>query len=225
MKKKLFIILGLVFIAIALVSYWGYNKYFKPDPKTQQQLNSQFGADFFNFDEADKKPGPINKEKFSADLAQKIDIPTLVSIMEKAKTQEDSEQTSMPEAASTSEKETNVAKQVTQEAIDNKYKNRFMYLQSAALSRLDTLYSAAAQEYAQNKKTGTLNRSELAQKYIQAGTMLESSMDNEFNSTLNAMQAELIANNLPTDSVGIYKSNYEKAKSAKRSQLLAKMHM
>jgi hypothetical protein len=53
--------------------------------------------------------------------------------------------------------------------------------------------------------------------------MLEGSVDNQFYSTLNAMQAELIANNLSTDIVGVNKSEYEKAKSNKRSQLLAKV--
>ena len=47
-------------------------------------------------------------------------------------------------------------------------------------------------------------------------------MDKQFYSTLYAMQAELIANNLPTDIVGVNKINYEKAKSVKRSQLLDK---
>jgi len=96
-------------------------------------------------------------------------------------------------------------------------------LQSVAMSRVDTLYSAAVQEYVQSSKAGTLNRSELIQKYIQAGTRLEASLDSQFYSTLNAMQAELIANNLPTDLVGVNKSEYEKAKSSKRSQLLAKV--
>jgi len=37
------------------------------------------------------------------------------------------------------------------------------------------------------------------------------------------MQAELIANDLSTDIVGAHKSEYEKAKSDKRSQLLTKV--
>jgi hypothetical protein len=36
------------------------------------------------------------------------------------------------------------------------------------------------------------------------------------------MQAELIANNLPIDIVGGHKLEFDKAKSEKRSQLLAK---
>lgn len=91
------------------------------------------------------------------------------------------------------------------------------------MSRLDTLYSAAIQEYTQSSKAGTLDRSELARKYIQAGNTLEVNLDNQFYTTLNAMQAELMANNLPTDSVGSYKLEYENAKSNKRSQLLAKV--
>jgi len=33
---------------IALVSFWGYDKYFKSYQEVQQQLNNQFGAEFFN---------------------------------------------------------------------------------------------------------------------------------------------------------------------------------
>ena len=221
MKKKFLKITGIMVLLTAIVGFWGYNSYFKPDPRIQQQLNTQFGAGFFNsFDEkVVNNSGPVNNVKSVADSAKKIDTPTVVSMLEKAKPQENGK----PAIASTPANETIVAKPVTQEEINNKYKTRFNYLQNVALSRLDTLYSAALQEYEQGKKAGTLNRSELAQKYIQAGTMLEASMDGEFNNTLNAMQAELIANNLPTDSVGVYMSEYEKAKSAKRSQLLAKV--
>ncbi|WP_075366935.1 hypothetical protein [Desulfosporosinus metallidurans] len=215
MKKKFLNIIGIVVLFMALVSFWGYNNYFKPDPKIQQQLNNQFGAEFFN-SFADEKA--VNTVKSVDDLAKKTDIPKIVSMLEKAKVQEEDKRVT----ASTPVNETIVAKPVTQDEINNKYTPKFNYLQNVALGRLDTLYSAAIQEYVQSSKAGTLNRPELVQKYIQAGTMLEANMDSQFYSTLNAMQAELIANNLPIDSVGVIKIEYEKAKSDKRSQLLAK---
>ena len=221
MKKKFLKITGIMLLFMALVGFWGYSKYFKPDPEIQQQLIHQFGKEFFN-SFADKivvnNSGTGNNVKSMEDLAKKNDIPKIVSMMEKSKVQE--EDKSVP--SSTPTNEPIVARPVTQDEITNKYKSQFNYLQNVALSRLDTLYSAAIQEYVQNRKAGTLDRPELAQKYIQAGTMLEANMDSQFYSTLNAMQAELIANNLPTDSVGVIKSEYEKAKSAKRSQLLSK---
>ena len=221
MKKNFLKITGIMLLAMALVGFWGYNKYFKPDPEIQQQLIHQFGEEFFN-SFADKivvnNSGTSNNVKSVDDLAKKNDIPKIVSMLEKSKVQE--EDKSVP--SSTPANEPIVARSVTQDEITNKYKSQFNYLQNVALNRLDTLYSAAIQEYVQNRNAGTLNRPELAQKYIQAGTMLEANMDSQFYSTLNAMQAELIANNLPTDSVGVIKSEYEKAKSAKRSQLLSK---
>lgn len=209
MKKKFLKIIGVMVLFIALIGFWGYTKYFKPDPGIQQQLNNQFGAEFFNsFD--DKKgvnnSGAVNNVKSGDGL-------------DRTKEQEEGKNVT----TSTPVNENSGAKQITQDDINNKYKTQFNSLQSVAMSRLDTLYSAAIQEYVQSSKAGTLNRSGLAQKYIQAGNTLEANLDNQVYTTLNAMQAELMANNLPTDSVSSYKREYEKAKSDKRSQLLAKV--
>lgn len=211
MKKKFLIITSVLVLFVALTGFWGYNKYFKPDQETQEQLNNQFGAEFFNSfnDEQESNNSAVNNAKSVGDLVKKTDI---VADPDPA-----AETTPNPAG------ETVVVKPVTQEEINNQYKSEFSHLQSVALGRLDTLYSAAAQEYVQSSKAGTLNRSELIQKYIQAATILEANLDSKFYSTLDAMQAELIANNLPTDLVGVYKSEYENAKSARRSQLLAKV--
>ena len=221
MEKKFLKITGIIVLFMALVGFWGYNKYFTPDPKIQQQLNSQFGAEFFNSFNDEKyvnNLGAVNSGKSVDDPAKKLDIPSIVPMPEKVKEQAEGTKVITP----TPVNESIVTKQITQDEINNQYKPQFNYLQNVALSRLDTLYSAAFQEYTESSKAGTLNRSALVQKFIQAGTMLEANVDNQFYSTLNAMQAELIANNLPTDIVGVNKINYEKAKSDKRSQLLAK---
>ena len=225
MKKKLLYITGIMVLFMALVGILGYNKYFKPDMKVQQQLNNQFGVNFFNtFD--DKKvnnSGTVaNIVTSVADIKEKIEIPTPLSMLEKDKAQQESNILTIPTSALAPVNETIVAKRITQDEINIKYQAQFNYLQNVALSRLDILYSAAIQEYVQQKKAGTLNRSGLIQKYIQAGNMREASVNSQFYSTLNAMQADLTANNLPTDLVGVYKSDYEKAKSDKRTQLLAK---
>ncbi|MFZ3130671.1 MAG: hypothetical protein WA125_06095 [Desulfosporosinus sp.] len=209
MKKKFLKITGIMVLLMALVCFWGYIKYFKPDPEIQQQLNNQFGAEFFNSfndQKAVNNSGAVNNVKSGDDLAKNTDMPMIVSV-----------------STSTPVNENTVAKPITPDEINNKYKPQFNYLQNVALSRLDTLYSAAIQEYVQSRKAGTLNRPELAQKYLQAGTLLEANIDSQFYGTLNEMQAELIANNLPTDIVGVHKIEYEKAKSDKRSQLLAKV--
>lgn len=225
MKKKLLISTGILLLFITLIGFWGYNNYLKPDPNIQQQLSNQFGTDFFNSfeDKIAKESGPVNTQKFGVDLTQKTDTPKIVSAMERARLPQNTTLTALAETASTPAKQANDANPLTQEDINNKYRARFNYLQDMAFSRLDTLSSAARQEFLQNKKAGTLNRSALVRKYIQAGTMLETSMDSEFNHTLSEMQAELAAHNLPTDSVEVYKSEYAKAKSAKRAQLLAKI--
>lgn len=214
-------------LCVVLGLLWGYNKYFKPDQEIQEQLNNQFGAEFFNTFDDQKvvtSSGAVdnvksdNNVKSVDDLAEKIDKPIIVSKQKMVKAQQESQTDETP----VNEENIDV-KQITQDDISIKYQPQFSYLQNVALSRLDTLYSAAIEEYVQGRKAGTLNRSELAQKYIQAGTLLEANVDRQFYSTLNAMQAELISNKLPTDIVDVYESEYEKAKSNKRSQLLAKV--
>jgi len=209
--KKFLTITGIVVLLLALVGFWGYNNYVKPDPEIKQQLASQFGADFFNFDKELDNEAVDNSGK-AANNVESVDALVVPKEAEGGKV-----------TGSTPVNENTVEKLITQEEINMKYKPQFAHLQSAALGRLDTLYSAAIQEYTQGKKAGTVNRSELAQKYIQAGTMLEASMDGQFYSRLDAMKAELIANNFPTDTVDAYKAEYEQAKSDKRSGLLAKV--
>ncbi|HBV85252.1 MAG TPA: hypothetical protein DEF42_00950 [Desulfosporosinus sp.] len=220
MRSKFLKIAGVMFLLIAVAGFWGYDKYFKPDLEIQHELTSQFGEDFFtSFDglNAEKNPGtvgqPINQPKTTDDTNEMTETPD-----NKPKQTEPE-----PGTIAAPVKQTTTPKEFTLEEINNKYKSQFSYLQSVALSRLDTLYSAAVQEYAQRKKEGTINRSALAQKYIQAGNMLEANMDRQFSNTLNAMQAELIANNLPTDLIDAIESEYENAKSDKRSQLLSKL--
>jgi len=223
MKKKFLIVIGIIVLSIALVGFWGYNKYFTPNPETQQQLADQFGEDFFSFDdeEALNDSGTVNNVKPVDELDKVKELEDGENV-----TPSTSSNPTTPTTSTTPKTPTNesvVEKQITQEDINNKYMGTFNSLQNVAMSRLDTLYSAAVQEYAESVKTGQVNRSALAQKYIQAGTTLEANVDKQFYKTLDMMQAELIANNLPTDSVGVYKSTYENAKSAKRSQLWAEV--
>ncbi|KLU60276.1 hypothetical protein CEB3_c31270 [Peptococcaceae bacterium CEB3] len=72
------------------------------------------------------------------------------------------------------------AQPLTEAEVVRKYMPEIQSLQSVALSRLDTLYGAAVQEYRQEKATGRVNRAALAQKYIQAGNLLEGNVDGRF---------------------------------------------
>ncbi|MCB8815166.1 hypothetical protein [Desulfosporosinus shakirovi] len=219
MKKTFLIFTGVMLLFIALICFWGYNKYFKPNPQIQQQLNSQFGAEFFtSFNDAN-----VAKTLEDADTvegANSLEVPNNLQTNNNSKSVEYEESDVLSNSTPANE---NIVKRITENQISAKYKPKFNNLQNTALSRLDTLYSAAIQEYSQRNKAGTLNRSELIQKYMQAATMLESNVDSQFYGTLNGMQAELIANHLSVDIIDMTKSQYEKAKSDKRSQLLSKV--
>ncbi|MDO0823265.1 hypothetical protein [Desulfosporosinus nitroreducens] len=219
MKKKFLIFTGAMLLFIALICFWGYNKYFKPNPQIQQQLNSQFGAEFFtSFNDAN-----VAKTLEDADTvegANSLGTSNNLQLNNEPKSVEYEESEVLNNSTSANE---NIEKRITENQISAKYKPQFNNLQNIALSRLDTLYSAAIQEYSQRSKAGTLNRSELIQKYMQAATMLEANVDSQFYSTLSGMQGELIANHLSVDIIDMTKSQYEKAKSDKRSQLLSKV--
>lgn len=220
MRKKIIIITSIMVLMLAGAGVWGYNSFFKSDPEIQQQLNNQFGEDFFksfNDEIADVNSGASNNEQKTNGMNLAGDAPSSELATEKVQ---------QGNAISNTAADGNqgvLDKEITKEQVINKYQPKFNYLQNVALGRLDTLYSAAAKEYEQLRKAGTLNRPALAQKYIQAGTMLEANVDNQFYSTLNAMQAELVANNLPIDVIASNKAAYEQAKSNKRAQLLSKV--
>lgn len=222
MKKKLLKFTGLMIVVVALVGIWGYNQFFKPDPKVQQELKNQFGEDFFSSfgnNNVVKPPSPVSNNKPSTTVNSKEEANKNTEANEVI-----SNNTNASETVTLSPVNDNsTSKPETIDEVKNKYLPVFNQLQNVALSRLDTLYSAAIQEYKQGSKTGTLNRSALIQKYMQAGTMLESNVDGQFNNTLSAMQNELVANNLPTDVVSSIRSEYEKAKSNMRAQLLSKV--
>ncbi|MGI6119455.1 MAG: hypothetical protein ACOYIB_02615 [Desulfosporosinus sp.] len=211
--KKILKIIGVIVLLLALGGFWVYDKYFKPDPEIQQQLKNDFGEEFFNSFEDEKvinnpgtpkEPETVDDVKAVDDTVKRTDSPMISD-------------------NSNPVNDNSVVKQITQEDIHNKYQTRFLRLQNVALSRLDTLYSAAVQEYVQGEKDGTLNRSKLVQKYIQAGTTLEANMDSQVYGILSTMEAELNANNFSSEIVGVYKNKYENAKSDKRSQLMAQI--
>ena len=84
-------------------------------------------------------------------------------------------------------------------------------------------YSSGLAERQASKANGTFNREEMARKYIQASSMVESAADSQFYSTLNAMQADLTANGLPTDIINDIESEYLSAKSDKQAEMLARV--
>lgn len=216
MNKKFLKITGIMALSMTLLGFWGYNQFFKPDPEVEQQLNNQFGEDFFSFEDE----GMVSNQA-KANIADSVNNKESVSNIQPGNEEVNAQ--GKDRIGTTSAHEDIDANTVKQDEISNKYKTQFDHLQSAGLSRLDTLYSAAVQEYKQSKKDGTLSRSELIQKYLQAGTTLEANMDSQIYGSLNMMEAELKANNLPADSISVYKAEYEKAKSDKRAQMLAKV--
>jgi hypothetical protein len=109
------------------------------------------------------------------------------------------------------------------ESIIAKYAPVFEKLQESAIERLEELYQAAVAEYQEESQAGTLNRFQLANKYLQAGRLLEASVDNAFYALLDGMEKELKKNNLPTAIVSEIESTYEETKKDKKEELFGRL--
>jgi hypothetical protein len=208
MQKKYIKIAGFTVLILALLGGWGYNRYFKPNPEIAQQLNNQFGTEFFT---------SFTDESTAAEPAV-VNTPITTTVLDKIEANRSIQNAATPVNANIP------PAQSTEEVIIQKYAPQFQSLENMGSSRLDVLVAAALQEYRQQKMAGTLNAPELVRKYMQAGNMLEASVDSQFNSTLNAMQAELVANNQSTAVIADIKQEYAAAKAKERSALLAKAH-
>lgn len=107
----------------------------------------------------------------------------------------------------------------TLEEVIAKYEPVFMSLQDTALERLEELYQSAAAEYRSEKTAGTLDRFQLTNKYLQAGRLLEKTVDEAFYSLLEGMEKELKSKNLPTFIVTDIEAEYIEAKEEKKESL------
>jgi len=227
MKKKFVTVLLCIFIGITGLGIWGYNHFLGDDPVVREQLHNQFGEDFFSFD-IDVLESSNLAENITSTNPQTEYIPESVNPVQAPKNTDQSpdpnhSREAKPEKNNDGLVEDKGKKSLTMDEINIKYESKFMLLQDVGLSRLDLLVSTATQEYKEGKESGSLNRSELAKKYLQAGTTLEKNMDNQFYSLLSQMEGELKENNLPTDLVKTYEEIYENAKSSKRAELFAKI--
>jgi hypothetical protein len=235
MIKKFLKITGCIVLAAVLLGLAGYYAMFKPDMKLQKELKAEFGEEFFEMNSMESGTAAENSQNNDPAQAEKVpQKDTIVDkvaagignmtravknmVVSKADVAQPVPVTVSPDNA----KNQAAPVRLTQEEITGKYTPQFQSLQNQSASRLEALYSAGEAEKRALSDNGTLNRTELARKYIQAGSMLESSADSQFYSTLNAMQAELIANDLPLDIINDIESAYISAKAGKRSEMLGR---
>jgi hypothetical protein len=107
------------------------------------------------------------------------------------------------------------------EGIVAKYEPHFFDLEARALERLETLLESAILEYEQQKSSGTLDRFQLTNKYIQAGRLLENRVDESFYSLLSRMENELVRKSLPTGVIAEIEASYIESKTRKKQELLS----
>lgn len=206
------IISGLILI-LALLGWWGYDTYFRPDPVVQEQLAEQFGADFFEPDTADALP-PAKQAMDSTD-----DSFTKEFLKEREE-QQAVKSYADPQPVDTSSSPNPISEQ----AIIDKYAPQFYALEQFTNNRLEEIYTAADQEYGEQSRAGTLNHAAWTQKYLQACLNLQSSVDPKFYSLVDSMEAELKANHQPTSIIDEIKKEYTASKYQKIKELIARAH-
>lgn len=67
------------------------------------------------------------------------------------------------------------------------------------------------------------NSFKLANKYIQAGRMLEDQVDKTFNELLTEMKTDLLSKGLPIEAAEDIEKTYEEAKEKKKQELLRRL--
>lgn len=231
MQKKLLISLGLFLLILIIGGHYAYNYYLIPDPEFNTQLDEQFGADFFEFisfitedydlednpssnpsDEAEEESSPDSEQKDSDQSNSKQPSATPSNNL----TDQKSEAKQVKPLATT--RFQNAAP--TEESIINTYVPKLKQLEALAIERLDTLFDSGLQEYNQKKNEGTLDKSELSKKYIQASKKLESGVDEVFDQITAEMKEMLTNNNYPTKIIEDIQKEYNDAKSSKMAEFL-----
>ena len=109
------------------------------------------------------------------------------------------------------------------ENIVARYEPLFKNLEDTATERLEKLYQAAVEEYEEQKKSGTFDRFKLTNKYINAGRLLENSVDESFYMMLDQMRTELNRKDLPTEVVLEIEEAYIEAKDQKKQELFSRL--
>ncbi len=109
------------------------------------------------------------------------------------------------------------------ESVINNYEPILTSLQDVALERLDSLLITAMNDYNRQEREGTLDRFVLTNKYIQAGRMLESGVDEVFYDLLGDLKAELAAIGYPDDLALEIEETYLEAKDAKKRELFDRL--
>ena len=110
------------------------------------------------------------------------------------------------------------------EDIIGKYIPVFEFLETQAGRKLDSLVDSALDEYQEQKRDGTYSRLVLANKYIQAGRMLEKQVDKTFYELLGELEKELTRNGYSTDLIREVEKTYKKEKEERKQILFKRLH-
>ena len=110
------------------------------------------------------------------------------------------------------------------EDIIEKYVPVFMALENQIGRKLESLLTSALDEYQEQKQNGTYNRFILANKYIQAGRMLERNVDKTFYELLDEMKKELTLNGYSTDITREVEQTYKKEKEERKRLLFERLY-
>ena len=242
-------LLPVVFILLAVIlagsGLWFYNALFAEDRETETQLLEQFGEDFFYHFDLDKpfthdpeRPLTLDKDADwgdsdsspkktpEEDNQDSPDNKSENTSAENSEEEPDSEHENPPtEDPEEEPDETRPPDDstVAKDEILAEYKPKFRSLEAQAKDRLEILFNEGIKEYRQQKEDGTLDKFELTNKYIQAGRMLEKSVDEKFYSLLTEFRQELETHDFSTVITKEIEQHYESSKRSKKRELLSRV--
>ncbi len=214
--KTWFKILLIAVIILGGAAIWIYNAFFTYDPAVERQLQEQFGEDFFDFDM--DKLFPVSDDKPLENLPEDETPENPENPTDNSPTSPPGDTGSEPNPKPKPEPKPPA---ITEEFILAKHEPKFLALEKLALERLETLFNAGKAEYIEHEENGTLNRFELANKYIQAGRTLEKGIDAMFYSLLEELRQDLLSHNLSTAIIETIESDYKKQKDSRRRSFLS----
>lgn len=228
-KKKSSKGLWITLITLVILVGGGWGGYHLFTHKDVQAEDVGVDEDFFDFsdfeiessdlpfssnEKEEDKDSPDEKDKTKVNSGDSNKGTTTNSNNEK-KNEEDN---NIQPASDDKQQDQNSELKDLEKEIEGKYSATFKSLESAAISKIDTLAENALKDYKSGRPL-----SDLSSTYMSAVNKLQKKLDEVFNNQLKLLKEELKANGLDNDLAVQAKAEYEEAIAAKKSEMLNKV--
>lgn len=224
LKISLFSLLGIFLVSAGVIYYFlEVKQYETADAEVEEITNSEYEVVL---------PEPLEEEVSVVASAEEesnekqdgSESESTSTMISQSNDDTSSKTTKPKENSSTSIKNNSTSTtQVTVAHIKKRYEPSFSDLQSKANGKIDSLVGKAFGEYKQKKANGeSISYSYFYSKYKGAADNLEANTDAAFQQIYAALENELKSQGFSPSHAEGFKAQYEEAKNARQSALLAK---